>query len=308
MSPTVSPVAKANGLIAFIAGDDPTNSPNVYTMRPDGSDVTGLPIHVGAVRDLAWSPDGKKLAFAGGGSEFGDFAIYTCNADGSELRKVTGNAYFVVGVTWSPDGRIAFGASTMISTANGSHNSGYSIRVMNADGSDLHVVPFQGQAWEPAWSPDGSEIAFSSNRSGQSYDIYTMRPDGSDVRQITTGSGMEAYPTWSPDGSQIAYVAPGSKAKTSGDLTALEVTTRTGGAPYLLLDCATVGCQGIWWSPDWAPAGQMILISTWRGARLGLMNVQVPEGLSDHILPSGEWAGPATPQMKICCAAWQPIL
>lgn len=69
---------------------------------------------------------------------------------------------------------------------------------------------------EPAWSPDGSQIAFSSNRSGN-YDIYVMNSDGSHLRQLTSdpfaslyfipGNADDHTPTWSPDGKRIAFVS-----------------------------------------------------------------------------------------------------
>jgi serine/threonine protein kinase len=57
----------------------------------------------------------------------------------------------------------------------------------------------------PYWSPDGSRILFASNRSGK-YEIWTIRPDGSDLTQITHLPDQDAfYPSWSPDGKQIGF-------------------------------------------------------------------------------------------------------
>jgi Tol biopolymer transport system component len=54
------------------------------------------------------------------------------------------------------------------------------------------------------WSPDGSQIAFTSPRNG-SWDIYTIRPDGTDLTRITDSPNAEFSPSWSPDGGRIAY-------------------------------------------------------------------------------------------------------
>jgi len=69
---------------------------------------------------------------------------------------------------------------------------------------------------EPTWSPDGSKIAFTSDRSGN-YDIYVMNSNGSNVRQLTSspfatlslvpGNADDYAPAWSPDGKQIAFVS-----------------------------------------------------------------------------------------------------
>lgn len=77
---------------------------------------------------------------------------------------------------------------------------------------------------EPAWSPDGSQIAFSSNRSGN-YDIYIMNSNGSNLRQLTSdplaslyfvpGNADDYAPAWSPDGKRIAFVSGNNKLSTS---------------------------------------------------------------------------------------------
>lgn len=61
---------------------------------------------------------------------------------------------------------------------------------------------------EPAWSPDGSKIAFASRRSG-SFDIFVMNADGSGTKQLTSGKRTDNHPTWSPDGKRIAFAGDG---------------------------------------------------------------------------------------------------
>jgi len=60
-------------------------------------------------------------------------------------------------------------------------------------------------AWDgtPCWSPDGTQIAFSSDREGTP-DLYVMKADGSDLRRLTDWDAAEVMPAWSPDGTQIA--------------------------------------------------------------------------------------------------------
>ena len=50
---------------------------------------------------------------------------------------------------------------------------------------------------DPAWSPDGTRIAFTSERDGD-FKIYTMRDDGTDVRQLTVNDARDEMPAWSP--------------------------------------------------------------------------------------------------------------
>ena len=67
-------------------------------------------------------------------------------------------------------------------------------QLMLSNASDIH----------PRWSPDGSRLAFSSNRTGR-YEIWTVAADGSDARQVTDGPGEKTWPTWSPDGTRILF-------------------------------------------------------------------------------------------------------
>jgi Tol biopolymer transport system component len=68
-------------------------------------------------------------------------------------------------------------------------------------------ITFSNGSSDPAYSPDGSRIAFVSANPGGTYQIFVMNADGSGRRQITTTSTAKKEPTWSPDGTRIAYVA-----------------------------------------------------------------------------------------------------
>ena len=75
-----------------------------------------------------------------------------------------------------------------------------------SDGSDvLNLTNHEKADRQPAWSPDGRQIAFSSNRDGGDGDIYVMDSDGSDVLNLTNHEKADRQPAWSPDGRQIAF-------------------------------------------------------------------------------------------------------
>lgn len=119
---------------------------DIYTMNPDGSEVTRLTdsnVHKSSPK---WSPDGEKIAFNGGGDANISCSIYVMNADGSDLFQVTHNlSQNSHNPTWSPDGtRLAFVSD---------HDGNSEIYVINIDGTGLKRLTNDPRADKfPAWS------------------------------------------------------------------------------------------------------------------------------------------------------------
>ena len=198
-----------NGKIAFVSdrfdrAPEVGNLDQIYTMNPDGSNQTNIAHRLAL--DPAWSPDGTKIAFTGLPSgkppwEGDAYEIYTMNADGSNQMRLTNNSAYDSEPAWSPDGtKIAF----VIGRLGPYGRTDSDIYTMNADGSKQTRLTFDNGGFygnsSPAWSPDGTKIAFMSYRTG-SYGIYTMNADGSNQTLLTSGRD----PNWSPDSTKIAF-------------------------------------------------------------------------------------------------------
>jgi Tol biopolymer transport system component len=129
---------------------------------------------------------------------------------------------------------------------------------------------------EPAWSPDGSRIAFSSKRRG-SLDIYTMRADGTGTRRLTTSREDETHPSWSPDGERIVF----RRGTSSGDLYVMDAD---GSEPRPLVVAPPHDGQ-----PTWSPDGRWIAFTrTVPGASIREVWLMRPDGTGIRQLTSLE--------------------
>jgi len=134
-------------------------------------------------------------------------------------------------------------------------NGNSDIYSCNADGSNvIRLTNDPGDDGQPAWSPDGTRIAFTSNRDGYA-GVYIMNADGSNVEQRTFSVDPNVWImglTWSPDGMKIAYSENAYVSDDSYEVRGIYVVGATSGSPLPLF--------GDGENPAWSPDGTKIAL------------------------------------------------
>jgi len=203
-------------------------------MDPDGGNARNVSRNAAWDWFPTWAPDGEQIAFSS--ERDGDCEICALDVNNEKARRLTRRAGLDIAPSWSPSGlHIAYeswdGTSQRVHT-------------MDADGANSGPLTDGPRAGDPAWSMDGSRIAYSSHRGvhtiganggapaqlvvddgrelawspdGQrlaysvfengSRDIYIMRVDGDGLTRLTKHAGFDYEPAWSPDGREIAFTS-----------------------------------------------------------------------------------------------------
>lgn len=227
---------------------------------------------------LAWSPDGRRLAFVS--------AERPASSDtlGTDPRVITRYAYkptASTGDTRFADYRRAHLFVVDVSTGE--------VTQLTEGQSDEHSID---------WSPDGSEIVFVSNRATPSerlfnYDLFAIDVETGRIRRLTSTESVEYRPVWSPDGSALAYEGT-RRGLTSSETTMEDThvwTMRADGTDRREIGAVIDNRQG---EPAWSVDGQYVYFSVDEGGSTHLYRVSLEGGKAERVIGGrgevGSWS------------------
>ncbi len=260
--------------IAFRSYSPDPFTHSIYVTGVDGTGEARVQAAPPGAANLAWSPDGKQIAFALPHDR--TTMLVLAPVDGPGARVIAGPPPWIpadsfagyAAPAWSPDGRrIAFTASRLgrSELAMVAVNDLTITRIAGGPGISFHGAE---------WSPDGTRLAVITNATGGAFAIHTMNPDGTGMTSMgVNGSAL----SWSPDGTRIAYHA---RIEDNTDIYAINVN---GGGITRITDHAADDSD-----PMWSPDGSMLAFASTRltASHIFTMNA---DGSNVVQLPTTHW-------------------
>lgn len=252
-----------------------------------------------------WSPDGKYLSFLATRAGDKKSQIWLLDRRGGEAQKITDLKGTLSDYAWSPDGKkiaLVVKDANPLDTAKSKTAPPMAINRyrFKQDGegylwqnlrTHLYVFDVQSKKTDtltrgdydnrsPEWSPDGSMIAFVSNRTpdpdyNNNTDIWVIEAKaGAKERQLTTWTGSDDAPRWSPDGSKIAYLRSTAPDYVMYDQSVLAIIPAKGGDPSLISAALDRPVSRHFWAAD----GQSLyaLIADDRARYIGVFSLTAP--------------------------------
>jgi TolB protein len=157
----------------------------LYSMRPDGSDVQRLTDHPALDRYPTIAPSGQRMAFVS--ERNGNPEIYVARGDGTEVVQLTHRGEKAGAPAWSPQGDWIVFASQIAQDQ-------WELYLIRTDGSGLRLLTRRGGE-QPAWSPDGTQVAFFDYRGGTGH-LYVIDIDSGKEQRVKRSLRIDWSPTW----------------------------------------------------------------------------------------------------------------
>lgn len=236
----------------------------LFLMDWDGKNPTQITTHQSIVVTPGWAPNGELISYSAfvihknTGRRNAD--LFTYNIKSRQRRLISYRTGINSAASFFPD------------------MSGFIMRISNSGSSDLFHMSMDGKLVrtltkgpagamnvEPAISPDGKKVAFSSDRTGRPM-IWVMNVDGSGAERLTHAGRYNSSPAWSPDGSKIVFAS-----QDGGKFDIFTVDTKGPSKGKLTRLTSAKMENGSGWSdnefPSFSPDGRHILFTSNRSGR-----------------------------------------
>ncbi|MBI3362666.1 MAG: PD40 domain-containing protein [Chloroflexi bacterium] len=257
-TPTATRFAGGEGKITFWSHESGLD--RIFVMNPDGSGLGEIARGVWP----AWAPDGRVLAFIRNQLQPPDESLYVKDPRKQEPDFITRVPVEDNHLAWSPDGQYI-----LFSDFSKGGGEGRALTLINPTTKEKKVVLDDGALnLDGTFSPDGSKIAFSSNKTGD-FEIYVTKADGSEApQQVVFDAGFQdRYPSWTPDGQKIAF----SSNREDG-IDQIYVMRADGNDVVRITHGLIADRQ-----PVWSPDGQHIAFASFRDGNLQIYLME-PDG------------------------------
>jgi dipeptidyl aminopeptidase/acylaminoacyl peptidase len=305
-SPTVSPDGK---WVAYTVSsqdlENDSRGSRVWMSPVSGGDPMPMTAKGSSAWSPRWSPDGSHLSFVAMSKESDSSQVFTLDRRGGERVQLTNVAGGVEGYEWSPDGKQLVlvirdqepdkgpGPWVIDSLKFKEDYVGYLNRlrahlyVFDIDSAVVtEITSGDYEDYSPAWSPDGSKIAFVSNRTAEpdansNSDIWLVKPDTpydeQELVRVTTNPSSDGSPIWHPDGERIAYIT--TTGRTGVPVSYLQskvAIIRVGDDEPVLLTTESLDRKA--YNPHFSPDGSRIYVQLEDDGEVDLVIVSVVNG------------------------------